>query len=99
MSEKEDMLFLSLVYSLSAAAYHQMGKIASPVSGKVERNLPQAKMSIDILISLREKTKGNLIPKEEKMLADSLADLELNYVEEVKKEGDAAPPPPPGEQS
>ena len=53
-----NMHFFQLVASLQAAAWQQMGKIASPITGEVERNLEQAKVSIDMLDMLSEKTKG-----------------------------------------
>jgi len=83
---KLNMYFMSLVLSLSQAAMQQMGKITNPLTGKIERNLEQAKVTIDMLEMLKEKTKGNLVKEEEKLVNDTLATLQLNYVDEVKKE-------------
>jgi len=82
---KLNMLFMSLVLSLSQAAMQQMGKIINPLTGKIERNLEQAKVTIDMLEMLKEKTKGNLVKEEEKLISETLATLQLNYVDEVKK--------------
>ncbi len=38
--------FLTLVQSLATAALQQLGKIAHPFTGKVERSLPEAKVTI-----------------------------------------------------
>lgn len=85
--------FLTLVQSLATAALQQLGKIAHPFTGKVERSLPEAKVTIDILVALKEKTAGNLSPEEARAIGNALATLQLNYVEESRRQ--AAPPPPP----
>jgi hypothetical protein len=84
--EKVNEYFLSLIFSLSAAAMQQMGKIANPLSNKVEKNLEQAKVSIDIIEMIKEKTKGNLTSEENNLLSTTLSDLQINYVDELKKE-------------
>jgi hypothetical protein len=83
---KIDTNFFQLVVSLQMAAMQNLGKIASPVSGEVERNLEQAKVSIDMLAMLDEKTKGNLTDEEKKLLEKSLYELRMNYVDEAKKD-------------
>ena len=84
-----DFRFLALVMSLATAAWSQLGKIAHPVTKKVERDLEQAKVSIDFLRMLLEKTKGNLKPKEHELLQTTVTDLEMNFADEAKKEGEA----------
>jgi len=64
----------------------QMGKISNPVTGKVERNLLDAKMTIDMMEMLKEKTKGNLSGDEQKLINNMLADLQLNFADEAKKD-------------
>lgn len=86
---KIDPLFMQLVISLQAGAMQQMGKVASPLTGKVERDLDMAKHSIDMLAMIDEKTKGNLGEEEQKLLSHLLYELRLNYVDELKKEGEA----------
>ena len=53
---------------------------------KMEKNLQGAKMSIDMLEMIKEKTEGNLTGEEQKVLDNTVADLQLNYVDEVKIE-------------
>lgn len=81
----DQALFTQLVLSFQAAAWQQMGKVASVISGKVERDLDMAKHSIDMLAMLEEKTKGNLNEDESKYLAHVLFELRMNYLDEVKK--------------
>jgi len=77
--------FVSLVFSLQQAAMSQLGKIANPATGKIEKNLAQAKATIDMLEMLKEKTKGNLTDTEQKTILNALDNLYLNYADEVKK--------------
>ena len=86
-------LFLALVHSFQSAAMQQMGKIANPFTQQIERDLPQAQLSIDMLAMLQERTQGNITPEESRFLAHVLRELQLNYVMEVdeeKKRGPAA---------
>ncbi len=73
--------FTILVSSLSMQAMIAMGKLESPITGKKEENLQQARFLIDTLGILKEKTKGNLTAEEENFLEDSLFHLRMNYVE------------------
>jgi len=84
-SEKYDVQFFQLVVSLQAAAMQQMGKIISPLTGKIERDLDMAKQSIDMLEMIQRKSEGNLSSEEKQLLDRSLYELRMNYVEEVKK--------------
>ncbi|MEA2030687.1 MAG: DUF1844 domain-containing protein [candidate division Zixibacteria bacterium] len=82
---KENFMFSQLVLSLQMGAMQQMGKMASPVTNKVERDMSMAQASIDMLGMLESKTKGNLTEDEEKLLTHILYELRMNYVEESKK--------------
>ncbi|MBI5464271.1 MAG: DUF1844 domain-containing protein [Ignavibacteriales bacterium] len=84
--EKNEALFVSLVMMFQAAAMQHMGKVKNPATDKVERNLDQAQMSIDLLDMLLTKTKNNLKPDAERFLKDVLQDLKLNYVDEISKD-------------
>ncbi|RKY65501.1 MAG: DUF1844 domain-containing protein [Candidatus Latescibacterota bacterium] len=88
MEEKDrnSQLFFSLVAMFQTAAMQQMGKLINPVTGKIERDLEQARFSIDILGMLQEKTKGNLTDEERRFLDHVLFELRLNYVDEVEKD-------------
>jgi hypothetical protein len=77
--------FISLLTSISYAAWQGLGKIPNPMTSKIEKNLESVKISIDMLEMIKEKTKGNLSGEEEKFLTTTISDLQLNYVE-VSKE-------------
>lgn len=84
--EKNDQLYLQLLYLMHHTAMQELGKVANPVTGEVERNLEKAQQAIDMLEMLKEKTKGNLSEEMEKTQEMMLSELRLNYVDEANKE-------------
>ncbi|MDD8017345.1 MAG: DUF1844 domain-containing protein [Bacteroidota bacterium] len=84
--EKHQQLFIQLISMFHAAALQQMGKLKDPISDKIERDLNQAELSIDMLDMLTAKTKGNVTAEEERALTDIIAQLKLNFVDEKTKE-------------
>jgi len=78
--------FVQLVLMFQTAAMQQMGKIQNPFTKKVERDLNQAKFSIDMLEMIQQKTKNNLSENEKKFLDHVLFELRMNYVDEMNKD-------------
>lgn len=89
-NDSVDMMFYSLVLSLQAAAMQHLGKVMSPVTGKVERNLEAAQGTIEMLEMIRRKTDGNLSEDEQRTLERVLYELRLNFVDEKNKPTEAA---------
>ena len=83
---RSELIFLQLVSMFQVAAMQQLGKFVNPVTNEVERDLEQARVSIDTLDVLKEKTKGNLTVEEEEFLDKVLFELHMNYVDELKRE-------------
>ena len=54
--------------------------MAHPVTKKREKNLEEAKYTIDLLEMIEEKTKGNLTPEEKRYLDQILYDLRMRFV-------------------
>lgn len=77
---------IGLIYALHFSAMQGMGKIKNPLTDKIERNLEHAKESIDMLLMLRDKTKGNLTAEEERVLTGIISEVQLNYVDESQKD-------------
>jgi hypothetical protein len=75
--------FSSFIFSLSSSAFVGLGAIPDPNTGKVEKNLPLVKQTIDLLGMLREKTRNNLTQEEETLFDHLLYDLRMSYVREV----------------
>jgi Domain of unknown function (DUF1844) len=84
-NDKNTQLFMYLVSSFEMAAMQGLGKINSPVSGKIEKNLEQAQFAIDVMDMIKDKTKGNLTEYETRFLDTVSAQLKLNYVDEANK--------------
>lgn len=84
-SALNDVSFANLILSLAGSAQMSLGIAPNPFTQKVEKNLPQAKQTIDLLGMLEEKTRGNLSPEEASLMKVVLSDLRLRYVEEKNK--------------
>lgn len=73
--------FSTFVISLSTQALALLGEIPDPVDGQTHVDLDAASQFIDILGILREKTRGNLDPREAALLEGALYDLRMKYVD------------------
>ena len=78
-------LFLGLVQSFQMAAMQQLGKVPDPSTEQTLLDLPQAKLSIDMLEMLKTRTEGNLTMEEGRFLDHVLTELRLHYVTESSK--------------
>ncbi len=76
-----DVNFLNYVASLGYQAMIFLGEMPHPATNQMEKNPDQAKLLIDTLVMLREKTKGNLKKQEEDMLNTSIYELQMKFVE------------------
>ena len=85
-SDKSDALFVNLVLTLHNAAMLHMGKIKNPLSDKVERDMSQAEMSIDMIDMLKKKSEGNLTDEENSILSRTLSELKMNFMDEKAKD-------------
>ena len=89
MTQGQDSIipfFIQLVLSLQSAAWYQMGKVVSPITGKIDRDLKQAENAIDLLVMIQEKTTGNLTDDEKKILDNTIYTLQMNYLDELERE-------------
>jgi hypothetical protein len=77
--------FFNLITMLASSAWCQLGKIQTPVDGKIKKDLEGARITIDMLLMLRDKTKSNLTKNEEEALASVIFDLQINYADETAK--------------
>jgi hypothetical protein len=95
-----------VMHAQNAALF--LGQIPNPKTGQGEVNLDLARMFIDQLAMIQEKTRGNLTSEETKVLSNALSNLQMAYVEVARDQPkdaaqpeapEAAPPPPnPAEQ-
>ncbi len=73
--------FLDLVQSLASQALLYLGAIPDPETGRAIVAPEMARMSIDMLGVLEEKTKGNLTDEESHALTSILRELRFQFVE------------------
>jgi hypothetical protein len=76
--------FPTFCLSLASSAQVALGLVDNPVTQKKEKMLPAAQQTIDILVMMHEKTKGNLTGDEDKLLEELLYTLRMQYVEASK---------------
>src|ERR687888_1057345 len=82
-----------VMHAQNAALF--LGQIPNPKTGEAEVNLDLARMFIDQLAMIQEKTRGNLTSEEAKVLSNALSNLQMAYVEVAKETGSARPPGAP----
>jgi hypothetical protein len=81
-SGASDLTFSGFVLSLASTAAVHFGDLADPNTGKKgQPDLDAAARIIELLSMLQDKTKGNLIEQEEKLLDDLLYELRMRYVQ------------------
>ena len=95
-----------IMHAQNAALF--LGQIPNPKTGEPEVNLDLARMFIDQLAMIQEKTRGNLTNEEATVLRNALSNLQMAFVEasgagarETAAQPEPAaptPPPEPAEQ-
>src|SRR2546430_17421567 len=80
-----------VMHAQNAALF--LGQIPNPKTGEPEVNLDLARMFIDQLAMIQEKTRGNLTNEEAKVLSNALSNLQMAYVEVSREAGSARPEP------
>jgi hypothetical protein len=73
--------FQMLIDLLARNAAALLGGIPDPATGQAYLDLEGAREMIDMLDTLREKTRGNLAPEEDRLLSEVLGSLKLSYME------------------
>jgi Domain of unknown function (DUF1844) len=88
--------FIEFVMMQAQNAALFLGQIPNPQTGKGEVNLELAKMFIDQLGMIQEKTRGNLTNEETAVLRNTLSNLQMAFVEvsqQARGESEVASPP------
>ena len=73
--------FIEFVMMQAQNAALFLGQIPNPQTGKGEVNLELAKMFIDQLAMIQEKTRGNLTNEEGAVLRNTISNLQMAFVE------------------
>src|SRR5689334_10867178 len=82
--EPHEVRFEDIVGLLATQALSYLGYFADPQTGQAVVSIEYAKLHIDMLAVLEEKTKGNLTDQEQKFLAKTLSQLRMEFVEVSK---------------
>ena len=99
MDPKElDKHLFSLISMFASACWQQLGKMPSQMDGKIHKDLNSAQVTIEMLLMLKEKMKGNLTNTEEKLLEDTISNLQMNYADEAAKPAEKKPEEPKTEE-
>ena len=80
-----------MMHAQNAALF--LGQIPNPKTGEGEVNLELAKMFIDQLAMIQEKTRGNLTNEESAVLRNTLSNLQMVYVEVARQAPKSATQP------
>ena len=89
--------FIEFIMMQAQNAALFLGQIPNPQTGQGEVNLELAKMFIDQLGMIQEKTRGNLTNEESTVLRNTLSNLQMAFVEvsrDVKSGGAPLAPEP-----
>jgi hypothetical protein len=83
-----------MMHAQNAALF--LGQIPNPKTGEGEVNLELAKMFIDQLAMIQEKTRGNLTNEEATVLRNAVSNLQMAFVEVARSQagGTASTPAP-----
>jgi hypothetical protein len=76
--------FSSIVLPIFTQALLKLGLFGDPEKTAPEPNLELARRLIDILDLLKDRTKGNLSPEEEKFLDSCLQQLKAEFLEKSR---------------
>ena len=75
------LTFSGFVTSLGIQALIKLGELKAPGTEKVDLDLEAVRETIDLLLILKEKTKGNLTSEEESLLGSLIADLQMKFIQ------------------
>lgn len=81
---KNTVDFSELLLGFSSAALYYMGEAIEGQPKAPKPNLDLARQNIDIIVMLKEKTKGNLEPEEDRLIQQILLDLQVKAIEAGK---------------
>ena len=76
--------FSSIILPFYSQALFKLGLLGEAAKDEKEINLNLARRLIDILDLLKDRTRGNLKPEEERFLESCLQQLRMRYLERAK---------------
>lgn len=70
---------------LNEIAWVKMGMVANPITGKMEKDLGEARKAIDALADMLKHVEADASPEERRELQRSLTDLRINFVQQANR--------------
>ncbi|MEY3013039.1 MAG: hypothetical protein RIT45_1774 [Pseudomonadota bacterium] len=77
--------FSTFLLSLASSVMVHLGRVPDPTGGSGEISLDLARHSIDLIAMLEEKTRGNLTPEEQTLMARVLHDTRMAWLQEKQR--------------
>jgi len=78
-------VIMTMVDRMSAVAWSKLGLQPDFMTGKIEKDLGQAKVAIDVTTHLASMIEGQLDDEDKRQIHTLVRDLRLNYVEKMKE--------------
>lgn len=79
--DRHAALFVQMVMQFASTGLVFLGRAPNPVTGKTGTDLDMARMVVDQLEMLENRTCGNLSPDEQRLLGQSLTTLRMAFVQ------------------
>ena len=80
-------LLAEVVQTFAEVGWVKMGLHADPISGKVDRDLTQAKVAIDVATQCVQALEPQLDDDDRRRLNSLLRDLRINYIQRASEPG------------
>jgi len=81
-----EVSFINYVTSMVFQAMIFLGEIPNPITNEEDKNLQQARLLIDTIAMIKEKTSGNLNQQEAEFLNTTLYELQMKFVQRSQTE-------------
>jgi len=78
-------VIMVMVDQMAAIAWQKLGLQPDPLSGKVAKNLAEAKVAIDLTQHLASFIEPQLDDEDKRRIHNLVRDLRINYVEKAKE--------------
>lgn len=82
---KPSVLIQWFVAAMVGKAWETMGLVTDPLSGKIEKNLPEARIAIDAVGALYPVMRDRMGPEEQRRFEALLTDLRVNFVNQSRE--------------
>lgn len=80
-TEELQASFSMLIMSIASNSLMAMGHTPDPQTGKTEIDKNLAKFNIELLLTLKTKTKGNLTADEQGLFDHIIQDLQMKFIQ------------------